>query len=84
MYLSRPPISPGSDKQLAKKPSVALHQGGGNVTTVMVLDEDQVRHPVTKKFTSRYQNQQSSAPSESESTDSTEKGMFTAGKRKGV
>lgn len=63
---------------------MALHQGGGNVTTVMVLDEDEVRHPVTQRFQARYQNQQSSAPAASESVDSTEKGMFTSGKRKGV
>lgn len=61
MYLSRPPISPGSDQQLAKKPSVKLHRGAGNVTTVQARDPDQVRHPVSKQFLSRYQNQQSTA-----------------------
>lgn len=61
MYLLRPPISPGFTKQLAKKPSVPLHQGAGNVTTIMDRDEDQTRHPVTRQFLSRYQNQQSTA-----------------------
>lgn len=61
MYLSRPPISPSADKQLAKKPSVKLHRGAGNVTTAMALDPDEVRHPVSQQWLSRYQNQQSSA-----------------------
>ena len=61
MYLSRPPISPAKDKQLAKKPSVKLHRGKGNETTVMVLDADETRHPVSQQWLSRYQNQQSAA-----------------------
>lgn len=61
MYISRPPVSPAHPDQLAKKPSVKLHRGKGNETTVMVLDADEVRHPVTKQWQSRYQNQQSSA-----------------------
>lgn len=61
MYLSRPPISPSNDKQLAKQPSVKLHRGKGNVTTVMALDPDEIRHPVTQQWQKRYQNQQSSA-----------------------
>lgn len=80
MYLSRPPISPGSDKQLAKKPSVALHQGAGNKTTVMVLDADEIRHPVTQQWQKRYQNQQSTATAVPVK-DSTSAGKFTAGKR---
>ena len=61
MYISRPPISPKNPAQLGDTPSVKLHRGKGNVTTVMVRDDDQVkRHPVTGKFTSKWQNEQSS------------------------
>lgn len=60
MYLSRPPISPNVTKQLATKPTVKLHRGKGNVTTVMAADEA-LRHPVTQAFQSRWQNQQSVA-----------------------
>lgn len=60
MYISRPPITPKHPDQLDSKPSVKLHRGRGNVTTVVARDPDQVRHPVTKKFTSRWQNEQSS------------------------
>lgn len=60
MYISRPPISPNSTPQLAKSPTVKLHRGKGNETTVMVAD-DSVRHPVTQQWTKRYQNQQSVA-----------------------
>lgn len=58
MYLSRPKISPTSDQQLAKKPSVPLSRGV-SPTTLMVRDPDQVRHPVSRKFTSKWQNEQS-------------------------
>jgi hypothetical protein len=61
MYLSRPPISPNTTKQLATKPTVKLHRGKGNATTVMVLDADEVRHPTTQQWQKRYQNQQSTA-----------------------
>lgn len=60
MYLSRPPITPKHPDQLDSKPSVKLHRGAGNQTTVMVRDPDQVRHPVTQKFQKRWQNEQSS------------------------
>lgn len=82
MYLSRPKITPCNDQQLAKKPSVTLHRGAGNQTTLMVLDEDQTRHPVTKQFLSRFQNQQSdgSYPPIEKTTNG---GLFTDGKRKG-
>lgn len=80
MYLSRPPISPVNDKQLAKKPSVKLHRGAGNETTVMVKDNS-VRHPVTQQWTKRYQNQQSVASPVPE-TKTTSGGLYTAGKRK--
>lgn len=83
MYLSRPPISPGSDQQLAKKPSVKLHRGPGNVTTAMVLDPDEVRHPVSQQWVKRFQNQQSSGADAPESK-TTNGGKFTAGKRSGV
>jgi len=59
MYLARPKITPDHPAQLAKTPSVPLHRGPGNVTTVMARDPDQVKHPVTKKFLARYQNSQS-------------------------
>lgn len=65
MYLARPPISPDPHKQLATKPSVPLHRGAGNVTTTQARDPDQIRHPVTRKFLSKWQNEQSSSgPSE--------------------
>lgn len=57
MYISRPSISPNVTKQLAKKPSVPIHRGSGNSTTVMVAD-DALRHPVTQKFQARWQNKQ--------------------------
>lgn len=58
MYLSRPKISPNLHGQLDMKPSVKLHRGSGDKTTVMARDPDQVRHPVSKKFLARYQNSQ--------------------------
>ena len=82
MYLSKPPITVSDSKQLAKKPSVELHRGKGNTTTVMVRD-DSTRHPVTQQWLSRYQNKQTvteAAPT----SEVTKGGMFTAGKRKGL
>jgi hypothetical protein len=65
VYLARPPITPKHPDQLDDKPSVKLHRGAGNVTTVMVRDDDQIRrHPVTGKFTSKWQNEQSSQPAD--------------------
>lgn len=52
MYISKPKISPTNDKQLASKPSVPLHRGKGNDTTVSVADES-VRHPVTQRYVAR-------------------------------
>lgn len=78
MYLARPPISPNKHPQLDQKPTVKLHRGAGNKTTVMVRDPDQVRHPVSKKFLSRFQNQQSSAPA-APVTDTTKGGRYTSG-----
>jgi hypothetical protein len=49
-YLTRPPISPSSPY---KKPSVPLHQGKGNQTTVSVAD-NALRHPTTQRFQKRY------------------------------
>jgi hypothetical protein len=61
VYLSRPPISPkvSADGQLTSKPTVKLHRGVGNVTTVMAVD-NALRHPVTQRFQKRWQNEQSS------------------------
>lgn len=57
MYLSRPPIAVSTDAQ--KSPNKATQ--GQKPTTLMVKDrDDQVRHPATRKFTSRWQNEQSS------------------------
>jgi hypothetical protein len=57
MYLSRPPISVSTDPQ--KSPNKANQ--GQKPTTMMVKDrDDQVRHPSTRKFTSKWQNEQSS------------------------
>jgi ribosome biogenesis GTPase A len=76
--LSRPPIAP---KDPSNSPSVKLHRGKGNETTMMVKDrDDSTRHPVTKQWLSRFQNQQSDAPA-TPVADSTEKGMFTAGRK---
>lgn len=61
MYISRPPITPKHPAQLDNTPSVKLHRGAGNQTTVMALDADEIRHPVTQQWQKRYQNQQSSA-----------------------
>lgn len=56
MYISRPPISVSSGDQLQKKNTNSQAQ---KPTTVMVRDrDDMVRHPVTKKFTSKWQNEQ--------------------------
>lgn len=82
MYLSRPPISPKHPDQLDNKPSVKLHRGKGNETTVMVRDPDEVRHPVTQQWQKRFQNQQSSAP-DAPVANATSSGKFTSGKRKG-
>lgn len=60
MYLSRPPISPKHPSQLDDKPSVKLHRGKGNETTVMVLDADEIRHPATQRWQKKWQNEQSS------------------------
>jgi len=79
MYLSRPKITPDHvDKQLLKQDTNSQSQ---KETTVMVRD-DSVRHPVTARWTRQYQNKQSPA-GDSMDEDSTEKGMFTDGKRKG-
>lgn len=82
MYLSRPPISVSTDAQ--KSPNKATQ--GQKATTLMVRDRDDVtRHPVTKKFTSRYQNSQSTGDFADDQAElATENGMFTNGKRKGV
>lgn len=79
MYLLRPPISPKSPAQLADKPSVKLHRGPGNVTTVMVKD-DSVRHPVTQQWTKRYQNNQTTTES-APTKNSTEAGEYTKGRK---
>jgi len=80
MYLSRPPITPKHPDQLDNKPSVKLHRGPGNVTTVMVRDPDQVRHPVTRKFTSRWQNEQSSEFADEATKVSQDKGSLPPNK----
>jgi hypothetical protein len=55
LYLARPPISVSTDPQ--KSPEKANQAQKG--VTVMVRDPDQVKHPVTRKYLSRYQNSQS-------------------------
>jgi hypothetical protein len=60
MYISRPPISVSSDPQKSPKTSVN-GLTPEKPTTAMVKDrDDSLRHPVTRKFTSRWQNEQSS------------------------
>jgi hypothetical protein len=83
MYLSRPPISVSSDPQLAKKNT---NSQKARSTTLMVRDrDDMVRHPATKKFTSRWQNSQSSGDyADDQATSATERDEFTDGNRKGV
>ena len=64
MYLSRPPISPGMTEQLTTNKTqsggASIHRGKGNVTTVMVKDPDEVRHPTTQRWQKKWQNEQSS------------------------
>lgn len=80
MYLLRPPISPKSPAQLADKPSVKLHRGPGNVTTVVARDPDEVRHPVSQQWVKRYQNNQTTTES-APTKNSTETGEYTKGRK---
>jgi hypothetical protein len=58
VYLSRPPITPPNS---AKAPSVPLHQGKGNKTTVQVAD-NALRHPVTQRFQKRFSDSLQGGP----------------------
>jgi hypothetical protein len=73
MILSRPPVSVSTDAQKSPNKAVMAEKA----TTSMVRErDDQTRHPVTKKFTSRWQNEQSSTFADEDTKVSQDKGSL--------